>query len=61
MLSVLVFVESLCMRIQDRVEDGQGLAEYGLILALIAVVAIAGLKTVGNGVLAKLNSVGASL
>ncbi|MDI6631018.1 MAG: Flp family type IVb pilin [Thermoanaerobacteraceae bacterium] len=30
-----------------REEEGQGMAEYGLILALIAVVAIAGLLILG--------------
>jgi len=42
-------------------EEGQGLAEYGLILALIAVVAIAALTALGNGIVAKLNQVTAAL
>jgi pilus assembly protein Flp/PilA len=42
-------------------EDGQGLAEYGLILALIAVVAIAALTALGNGIVAKLGEVTAAL
>ncbi len=31
-------------------ESGQGLAEYGLILALIAVVCVAGLTSLGQGI-----------
>lgn len=31
-------------------EEGQGMAEYGLILALVAVVAIAALQLLGQGV-----------
>lgn len=31
-------------------EEGQGLAEYGLILALVAVVAIAALTALGGGI-----------
>ena len=34
----------------DRIERGQGMVEYALILALVAVVAIAGLSLVGLGV-----------
>ncbi len=42
-------------------EDGQGLAEYGLILALIAVVAIAALTGLGNGISSTLGSVTSAL
>ncbi len=42
-------------------EEGQAMAEYGLILALIAVVAIAALTTLGTGVSAKFGSVSAKL
>ena len=48
----------------DRVfhdEDGQGLAEYALILALIAVVAIAALLFMGSQVSDKLNVIGTTL
>lgn len=38
-------------------EEGQGLAEYGLILALIAVVCIAALTALGGGVAATLGSI----
>jgi pilus assembly protein Flp/PilA len=38
-------------------EEGQGLAEYGLILALIAVVCIGALQLLGTGVAGKIGSV----
>lgn len=42
-------------------EDGQGLAEYALILALIAIVAILALIFLGNQVSDKLSVVGNAL
>lgn len=42
-------------------EEGQAMAEYGLILALIAVVAIAALTTLGSSVSGKFGSVSAAL
>ncbi|MCP8969320.1 Flp family type IVb pilin [Ectobacillus ponti] len=38
-------------------EEGQGMAEYGLILALVAVVAAAALTPLGTGIKAKFNEV----
>ena len=38
-------------------EEGQALAEYGLILALIAVVAIAGLTVLGFAILGQLDAI----
>lgn len=42
-------------------EEGQGLAEYGLILALIAIVCIAALTLLGGNISAALNSVAGSI
>jgi pilus assembly protein Flp/PilA len=42
-------------------EEGQGLAEYGLILALIAVVCIVALTALGQGIMGKLNELTAAL
>ena len=42
-------------------EEGQDLAEYGLILALIAVVAIAALTALGGGITGTLSSITAQL
>ncbi len=51
---------SLYTRLQSlKDEEGQALVEYGLILALVAVAAVATLKTVGisvNGILSSINS-----
>ena len=44
----------------DR-EDGQALAEYGLLLALIAVIAIVAVKALGTSVSTKFSSVNSSL
>lgn len=42
-------------------ESGQGMAEYGLILALVAVVAIAAFQLLGTNVKAKVNEVGTAV
>lgn len=42
-------------------ESGQGMAEYGLILALVAVVAIAGFRLLGSGVSKQINAVGTEI
>lgn len=42
-------------------EKGQGMAEYGLILALVAVAAIAGLVILGPAIKSKLSAVGDEL
>jgi pilus assembly protein Flp/PilA len=44
-----------------REDDGQGLAEYALILALIAIVSIVALIFLGSQVSDKLNVVGSTL
>ncbi len=41
--------------------DGQGLAEYALILALIAIVAISALSFLGGGINSILSVIGSSL
>ena len=48
------------LRSADR-EDGQGLAEYALILGLIAVVAIVSLAFLGNTVNDMLSFIGATV
>jgi pilus assembly protein Flp/PilA len=61
-MSTLIFV-----RIQNalaqafRSDEGQGLTEYALIMALIAVVAIAALTLLGHKVTSALSTVGNSL
>ena len=42
-------------------EEGQGLAEYGLILALIAVVCIGALTAMGPAIATKLDAVSTAL
>ncbi|TEB07000.1 Flp/Fap pilin component [Pelotomaculum schinkii] len=42
-------------------ESGQGMAEYGLILALVAVIVVAALTTLGEGIRDKLTEVNGEL
>ena len=49
------------MQARTANEEGQGLAEYGLILALIAVVCIIALTALGKGIGGALTSVTGSL
>jgi pilus assembly protein Flp/PilA len=53
-------LQTILYRLRAR-EDGQSLAEYALILALIAVVAIAALTALGGGVDAMLDAIAAEL
>lgn len=53
---VLTYVKSV---IKD--ERGQGMVEYGLILAVIAVVALVGFTNIGDSLLDKVNEVAGSL
>jgi Flp pilus assembly pilin Flp len=48
-------------RIDDRRDDGQTLAEYALILSLIAILAIISLMFVGGQINGILSSIGSAL
>ena len=62
MTKLNMLAQSAAARWQARnTEEGQGLAEYGLILALIAVVCIGALTTMGTNITTKLGSLNASL
>lgn len=52
--------QQLRVRLEQR-EEGQGLIEYGLIIALVAVVAVAALTTLGGGVSGTLSGIAGSL
>jgi pilus assembly protein Flp/PilA len=60
MLKLFVNLKLMLARVLDE-EEGQGLTEYALILALIAIVAIAALTLLGGQVTSKLNTVASSL
>lgn len=47
-------------RLRDR-EEGQGLAEYGLILALVAVVVVGAVTLLGTNINSKINSIAGSI
>ena len=61
MLSLYVLLETLRARVTKNAEEGQGLAEYGLILALVAVVAIVALTGLGNAIVTTLGQIAGSL
>jgi pilus assembly protein Flp/PilA len=56
----MAIVSSIWARLHEDAE-GQGLAEYALILALIAIIAIVALMLLGGNVSKILSSVGTSL
>ncbi len=60
MVFIFVWLQCAVNRARES-EDGQGLTEYALILALIAVVAIAALRFLGDKVNTELTSVATSL
>jgi pilus assembly protein Flp/PilA len=52
---------SKVVKLQTAREEGQGLAEYGLILALIAVVCIAALTLLGGNISTTLNGLATTI
>ena len=54
MLSAYIYWQAIRMRLAQRWEKGQGLAEYSLMLVLIAVIAIAALTGLGQTIVGKL-------
>jgi pilus assembly protein Flp/PilA len=60
MLSIYVKLQTLLARVFDD-EEGQGLTEYALILALIAIIAIAALTLLGGKVSNVLSTVANSI
>jgi pilus assembly protein Flp/PilA len=57
----VAFISALISSILGRDEEGQGLAEYALILTLIAMVAVVALIFLGGQVRTMLSTVGASV
>ena len=58
-----VGLKALLLQIQNLLaqDEGQGLTEYALILALIAVAAIVALSLLGGDVTSELTTIGSSL
>ncbi len=58
----MTFIHALIDLIRPGTGDeGQGLAEYGLVIALIAVVAIVALTFVGGAIAGNLSTIGSSV
>lgn len=60
MLKYLVAVEA-CLAQRRRTKNGQSLAEYGLILALVAVFCITALQLLGGNIQAMINQLAGSI
>ncbi len=60
-MSAVMLMVGTALRARMGDEEGQGLAEYGLILALIAVVCIAALTLLGTNVSSTLNNIAGSV
>jgi pilus assembly protein Flp/PilA len=60
MLKLFINMKLAIARLMDQ-DEGQGLTEYALILALIAIVAIVALQFLGGKVNDALSTVGSSL
>lgn len=60
MLKLFINMKLAIARLAEN-EEGQGLTEYALILALIAIVAIVALQFLGGAVTSALSKVGNSL
>jgi pilus assembly protein Flp/PilA len=61
MTSIFELLDAVRSRIDTDDESGQGLAEYGLILALVAVVAIVALTGLGSAIVSTLGQIAGSL
>ncbi len=60
-MSAVMLMVGTALRARMGDEEGQGLAEYGLILALIAVVCIAALTLLGTNISSTLNNIAGSV
>lgn len=58
---MMQFVAMMIDSFRDREDEGQGLVEYGLIIALIAVVCVGSLGLLGTGVNGTLSGITGSL
>ena len=59
----MTYINELVLRLTARMteEEGQGLTEYGLIIALIAVACVAALGTLSGGIQGTLEAITGSL
>jgi pilus assembly protein Flp/PilA len=60
-MSILLLFAWLQARLETTSERGAGMVEYGLLLALIAVVALVAVKAFGTGVSSQFSSISSSV
>lgn len=60
-MATIITAIQMWLQAQAEREDGQGLAEYGLILALVAVVAAVALSPLGTAIAGTLSNVAGAL
>jgi Flp pilus assembly pilin Flp len=60
-MGILVFMSWLQSRLQNAGERGASMVEYGLLLVLIAVVALVSVKAFGGGVSSQFSSIGSAV
>ena len=55
------FIDLANLTVREEDEEGQGMVEYGLIIALVAVIAIVGLSAIGPQLSAMFTSISGKL
>jgi pilus assembly protein Flp/PilA len=58
---MMQFVAMMVESFRDREDEGQGLVEYGLIIALVAVLCVGALTALSGGIQTTLSSITGSL
>ena len=60
-MGILILITRLQARLATAPERGAGMVEYGLLLALIAIVAMVAVKAFGSGVSSQFSSISSAV